>query len=171
LITRLENDLLSLHAVLPRSRADGADADETDTGDYSTIKMLAQELAAPVAGEQLLLSDGKTSKDVLSIVSAQRDRLHHRVDELEQELSIQKQNNAYLRSERDKIREDNVQLYGKIKFLQSYQNKNREIPTAYEHLSSGQFPYKWLILMDDRDRDAPSYKTAHNPKPDYKVCL
>ncbi|VDN35959.1 unnamed protein product [Gongylonema pulchrum] len=89
MITRLENDLLSLHAVLPRSRAD-------------------------------------------------RDRLHYRVDELEQELSIQKQNNAYLQSERDKILEDNVQLYGKIKFLQSYQNKNREVLYRFAYTESCQ---------------------------------
>lgn len=99
--------------------------------------MLAQELAVPM-GQQL--STEEATKDVLSIISAQRDRLHHRVEELERELSIQKQSNTYLQSERDKIREDNVQLYGKIKFLQSYQNNSRQVGffrlTRPENLSS-----------------------------------
>uniref|UniRef100_A0A914S0W0 Protein CASP n=1 Tax=Parascaris equorum TaxID=6256 RepID=A0A914S0W0_PAREQ len=61
--------------------------------------------------------------NVLLIMTAQRDRLRSRVEELELELSAEKQQNALLQSELDNAHQDNVQMYGKIKFLQNYQNK------------------------------------------------
>uniref|UniRef100_A0A915PEN7 Protein CASP n=1 Tax=Setaria digitata TaxID=48799 RepID=A0A915PEN7_9BILA len=119
LIARLEADLLSLNAILPKS-ANGLDANEADfSGKLSTMKMLAKELAVPLKEK---INTENDNNDVLSIVSAQRDRLHHRVDELERDLIAQKQTSKYIENERDKVREDNIKLYGKIKFLQSYQS-------------------------------------------------
>lgn len=72
--------------------------------------------------------------NVLSIMTAQRDRLRVRVEELELELSAQKQQNALLQSELDNAHQDNVKMYGKIKFLQSYQNKKLQ-PVMFSFLS------------------------------------
>ncbi|VDN03904.1 unnamed protein product [Thelazia callipaeda] len=121
LIARLEDDLLNLQAIIPQSVGDGANT-ERDSGEYefSAAKMLAKELS---------LSDGQRKNiencdsNILSILSSQRERLRHRVDELERDLVVQKQTNKYLESEREKIREDNVKLFEKIKFLQIYGSK------------------------------------------------
>lgn len=103
--------------------------------DETTMKMWAKELAVPVKQE---ISAEKKSKNMLSIILAQRDRLHHQVEGLEQDLINQKQTNKYLENERDKIREDNIKLYGKIKFLQSYQSKLGQV---------GVFLYDLLVFV------------------------
>lgn len=74
---------------------------------------------------------GKISKDVkidstenmLTIVVSQRNRLKVRVKEMENEVAEEKKHSAFLQSELDKAHSDNVQLYGKIRFLQNYQMK------------------------------------------------
>lgn len=103
--------------------------------DETTMKMWAKELAVPVKQE---ISAEKKSKNMLSIILAQRDRLHHQVEGLEQDLINQKQTNKYLENERDKIRGDNIKLYEKIKFLQSYQSKLGQV---------GVFLYDLLVFV------------------------
>uniref|UniRef100_F1KZE9 Protein CASP n=1 Tax=Ascaris suum TaxID=6253 RepID=F1KZE9_ASCSU len=124
LVKQLESDLFTLHNTMPRSRADGADADELldVTQECSTVEMLARELNV-MDQEATKNVKSNLGNNVLSIMTAQRDRLRVRVEELELELSAQKQQNALLQSELDNAHQDNVKMYGKIKFLQSYQNK------------------------------------------------
>lgn len=120
LISRLESDLLSLHAAVPRPQADGAESEEIELREgSSTLEMLSRELN----NDDTHSHKRNPSNSIFTIVTSQRDRLRLRVEELEKEKIIQKENIALLQSEIDRAREDNVQLYGKIKFLQSYQNK------------------------------------------------
>lgn len=71
--------------------------------------------------------DENLKGNVLKIVISQRDRLKSRYDEIHNELTICKENNILLKHELEKTQEDNVNLYGKIKFLQSYNNKNNQV--------------------------------------------
>lgn len=79
------------------------------------MKMLSNELAIKEG------QTGDASKDMLAIVAAQRDRLIERVEVLERKASVHAENYKVLQNELEKTRGDNVKLYGKIKFLQSYQ--------------------------------------------------
>lgn len=57
---------------------------------------------------------------MLTIVSSQRDRFRSRNIELESEGRQFQQTIGSLRTDVDSIRADNIKLYEKIKFLQSY---------------------------------------------------
>ncbi|RCN24579.1 CASP protein, partial [Ancylostoma caninum] len=84
--------------------------------------------------------DGDTNS-VFTIVLAQRDRLKLRVGVLEEELMAEKTKQAVLQTEIEKVREDNVKLYGKIKFLQGYGSKAGEtsVPLPEESNYSAQY--------------------------------
>lgn len=57
---------------------------------------------------------------LFNIVSSQRERFRARVQELESENTSNKQQVLFLTNQIDKLRSDNVKLYEKIKFLQSF---------------------------------------------------
>ena len=60
---------------------------------------------------------------LLPIVQSQRERYRVRAQELETQTVAQQQQVQLLQNEMDKLRSDNVKLYEKIKFLQSYSAK------------------------------------------------
>ncbi|ETN69262.1 CUT domain protein [Necator americanus] len=121
------------------------------------IEKLEADLAAAVAGQSHEINgelstmdmlgavhetklDGDTNS-VLTIVLAQRDRLKLRVGVLEEELMAEKTKQAVLQTEIEKVREDNVKLYGKIRFLQGYGSKSAEtsVPLPEESNYSAQY--------------------------------
>uniref|UniRef100_A0A3Q2PNU0 CASP C-terminal domain-containing protein n=1 Tax=Fundulus heteroclitus TaxID=8078 RepID=A0A3Q2PNU0_FUNHE len=57
---------------------------------------------------------------LLSIISSQRERFRSRNQELEAESRSMQQTMQALQGELDSLRADNIKLYEKIKFLQSY---------------------------------------------------
>ncbi|KAJ6655730.1 hypothetical protein lerEdw1_004783 [Lerista edwardsae] len=57
---------------------------------------------------------------LLSIISSQRERFRARNHELEAENRLMQHTRQALQSELDNLRADNIKLYEKIKFLQSY---------------------------------------------------
>ncbi|KAK6029351.1 hypothetical protein OSTOST_04537, partial [Ostertagia ostertagi] len=85
--------------------------------------------------------EGDTNS-VLTIVLAQRDRLKLRVGVLEEELMAEKTKQAVLVTEIEKVRDDNVKLYGKIKFLQGYGNKSSETSVALPEESNYSAQYE-----------------------------
>ncbi|VDM81459.1 unnamed protein product [Strongylus vulgaris] len=86
---------------------------KTIDDDLSTMEMLGSVHETKLEGD---------TNSVFTIVLAQRDRLKLRVGVLEEELMAEKTKHGVLQTEIDKLREDNVKLYGKIKFLQGYGN-------------------------------------------------
>ncbi|XP_012942606.1 protein CASP [Aplysia californica] len=71
-----------------------------------------------------LTSGDKSAADsLLPIVQSQRERYRLRAQELEAQSLAQQQQVTLLQNEMDKLRSDNVKLYEKIRFLQSYPNK------------------------------------------------
>lgn len=67
------------------------------------------------------------ASSLLPIVSSQRERFKQRNVELEAECHQQKQTISVLQREVDTIRGDNVKLYEKIKFLQSYPGTRKTV--------------------------------------------
>ncbi|XP_050734490.1 protein CASP-like isoform X3 [Eriocheir sinensis] len=79
------------------------------------------------------------AESLLPIVSAQRERFRQRNEELEGELTGKSQQVILLQNELDALRADNLKLYEKIKFLQSYQGRQPKEDTAAESRYSSQY--------------------------------
>lgn len=79
------------------------------------------------------------AESLLPIVSAQRERFRQRNEELEGELTGKSQQVILLQNELDALRADNLKLYEKIKFLQSYQGRQPKEDTAAESRYSCQY--------------------------------
>ncbi|XP_037630560.1 cut-like homeobox 1b isoform X6 [Sebastes umbrosus] len=121
LILKLEHDLSTIQAMssLPRPDADGS-----EVGNMENIPEPIKEASAMFAGlgPHPELPQGQMDS-LLSIISSQRERFRSRNQELEAENRSMQQTMQALQSELDSLRADNIKLYEKIKFLQSYPGK------------------------------------------------
>uniref|UniRef100_A0A674C626 Protein CASP n=1 Tax=Salmo trutta TaxID=8032 RepID=A0A674C626_SALTR len=120
LILKLEHDLSSIQTMSSMLRPDADGADLTSMID--TIPEPIKEATAMFAGTVCLsgeLPQGQMDS-LLSIISSQRERFRSRNQELEAESRSVKVTMQALQSELDSLRADNIKLYEKIKFLQSY---------------------------------------------------
>ncbi|XP_070827407.1 cut-like homeobox 1b isoform X3 [Chaetodon trifascialis] len=120
LILKLEHDLSTIQTMssLPRPDADGS-----EISDMGNIPEPIKEATAMFAGPGVIshpeLPQGQMDS-LLSIISSQRERFRSRNQELEAENRSMQQTMQALQSELDSLRADNIKLYEKIKFLQSY---------------------------------------------------
>uniref|UniRef100_A0AAX7U563 Protein CASP n=1 Tax=Astatotilapia calliptera TaxID=8154 RepID=A0AAX7U563_ASTCA len=118
LILKLEHDLSTVQAMssLPRPDADGS-----EVSNMGNIPEPIKEASATFIGRsaQPELPQGQMDS-LLSIISSQRERFRSRNQELEAESRSMQQTMQALQNELDSLRADNIKLYEKIKFLQSY---------------------------------------------------
>ncbi|CAJ1065363.1 cut-like homeobox 1b isoform X6 [Xyrichtys novacula] len=118
LILKLEHDLSTIQAMssLPRPDAEGSEVTNMEN-----IPEPIKEATAMFAGASPHpeLPQGQMDS-LLSIISSQRERFRSRNQELEVENRSMQQTMQALQSELDSLRADNIKLYEKIKFLQSY---------------------------------------------------
>ncbi|CAL8353558.1 unnamed protein product [Lota lota] len=120
LILKLEQDLSTMQSLgsLVRPDADGSDLTNMDA-----IPEPIKEASAMFTGSGVSphteLPQGQMDS-LLSIISSQRERFRSRNQELEAESRSMHQTMQALQGELDSLRADNIKLYEKIKFLQSY---------------------------------------------------
>uniref|UniRef100_A0A673BB53 Protein CASP n=1 Tax=Sphaeramia orbicularis TaxID=375764 RepID=A0A673BB53_9TELE len=117
LILKLEHDLSTIQAMssLPRPDADGS-----EVSNMGNIPEPIKEATAMFTGiPHPELPQGQMDS-LLSIISSQRERFRSRNQELEAENRSMQQTMQALQNELDSLRADNIKLYEKIKFLQSY---------------------------------------------------
>ncbi|KAM4820609.1 protein CASP isoform 12-T12 [Thomomys bottae] len=115
LITRLEQDLSTLQSIR-RPDAEGA-AEQGLEKILEPIKETTLFYGASASASAL--PEGHVDS-LLSIISSQRERFRARNQELEAESRLAQHTIHALQSELDSLRADNVKLFEKIKFLQSY---------------------------------------------------
>ncbi|XP_029026146.1 cut-like homeobox 1b isoform X3 [Betta splendens] len=120
LILKLEHDLSTIQSMssLPRPDADGS-----EVSNLGNIPEPIKEATAMFTGSGVSphpeLPQGQMDS-LLSIISSQRERFRSRNQELEAENRSMQQTMQALQNELDSLRADNIKLYEKIKFLQSY---------------------------------------------------
>ncbi|XP_043820536.1 protein CASP isoform X6 [Dromiciops gliroides] len=117
LISRLEQDLSTIQSI-HRPDAEGASEHHLEK-----IPEPIKEATALFYGYTPTPSAGLPEGQVdslLSIISSQRERFRVRNQELEAESRLTQHTIQALQSELDSLRADNIKLYEKIKFLQSY---------------------------------------------------
>ena len=117
---KLENDLLQLNQV-PVAGSD------SDGGLAAVLKPDAPNGAAR-PGPIPFGGSGGADTSILPIVTSQRDRFRARNAELEEELRKQAGLMGELRAEVNTLQNDNLKLYEKVRYMQSY----REGPAASE---------------------------------------
>ena len=119
LIKQLEADLLNVRGVLPsvyRGEGVGAPSPPPDSPDSEAILKAVQDINTDEVDEL----EKHNSDSLLPIISSQRERFRNRNLELESQNAHQQRQITLLQNEVDSVRHDNVKLYEKIKFLQSY---------------------------------------------------
>ncbi|XP_054901564.1 cut-like homeobox 1b isoform X4 [Poeciliopsis prolifica] len=117
LILKLEHDLSTIQTMSSLSRPD---ADGSEVGNIpEPVKEASAAFAGSGATPQPELPQGQMDS-LLSIISSQRERFRSRNQELEAESRSMQQTMQALQGELDSLRADNIKLYEKIKFLQSY---------------------------------------------------
>ncbi|XP_077995438.1 protein CASP-like [Glandiceps talaboti] len=125
LITQLEKDLMNVQALSTYYRGEG---------EGQAQAVMSSELVADAVRESAVLArpmveaTPNTSESLLPIISSQRERFRARNQELEAENHHQSQQIQVLQNDVDSLRSDNVKLYEKIKFLQSYPSRNSNRP-------------------------------------------
>uniref|UniRef100_A0A2K6ETI5 Protein CASP n=1 Tax=Propithecus coquereli TaxID=379532 RepID=A0A2K6ETI5_PROCO len=117
LIARLEQDLSTIQSI-QRPDAEGA-AEHGLEKIPEPIKEATALFYGPTAPTSGALPEGQVDS-LLSIISSQRERFRARNQELEAENRLAQHTLQALQSELDSLRADNIKLFEKIKFLQSY---------------------------------------------------
>lgn len=120
LIGQLETDLLSVNALPSAFRGQGEGEAGPPTEKELVSNAVQQAVASGTGG-----FTGDNVESLLPIVASQRERFKVRNMELEAQLRHNQQQITVLQNEVDTLRSDNVKLYEKIKFLQSYPTKGQ----------------------------------------------
>ncbi|KAK3877261.1 hypothetical protein Pcinc_018016 [Petrolisthes cinctipes] len=152
LILHLESDLSSVQTLstLYRGEGEGASMPEIVA---EAVKESSISITPPLPPPPLVHSDTRTptpgggapsdfpsaAESLLPIVSSQRERFRQRNEELEAELTTKTQQVVLVQNELDSLRADNLKLYEKIRFLQSYQGRHSREDTAAESRYSSQY--------------------------------
>lgn len=121
LISKLEHDLSTIQSM---SSVQRPDAEGAAVPSMEKIPDPIKEATAVFYGysANTPIPEGQMDS-LLSIISSQRERFRARNQELEAENRMMHHTMRALQSELDNLRADNIKLYEKIKFLQSYAGK------------------------------------------------
>ncbi|KAI0823762.1 CASP C terminal-domain-containing protein [Trametes gibbosa] len=95
---------------------------------------------------------------ILPIVTAQRDRFRQRNAELEEELRKQFNIISELRAEVKSLQADNLKLYEKVRYMQSYREDSAARPSTLDPL-----PANSAGRSDDMSKYRARYEEAMNP--------
>lgn len=133
LITQLEDDLRQVNAVSSMFRGDA----EGEPGPTDPTSEAFSSIVKEVAPNQGTVDSGKSAADsLLPIVQSQRERYRLRAQELEAQSLAHQHQVTLVQNEVDKLRSDNVKLYEKIRFLQSYPTKCTSSESVESNYSS-----------------------------------
>ncbi|NWW86717.1 CASP protein, partial [Rhynochetos jubatus] len=136
LIAKLEHDLSTIQALTAVHRPD---AEGAAVPSLEKIPEPIKEATALFYGHppspSASIPEGQVDS-LLSIISSQRERFRARNQELEGENRMMQHTVQALQSELDNLRADNIKLYEKIKFLQSYPGRGGSRDDTEQRYSS-----------------------------------
>lgn len=150
LILHLESDLSSVQTLsslyrgegegssVPEIVAEAVRASTSSTPPLITPQSSVTDTPPPMPGG-IPPDFSSAAESILPIISSQRERFRQRNEELEAELTAKSQQVVLLQNELDNLRADNLKLYEKIRFLQSYQGRQSSEDSAAESRYSSQY--------------------------------
>ncbi|KAK1278472.1 Protein CASP [Acorus gramineus] len=113
LIAKLEDDILKGYNAVDRRGALFNDWDLQETGISEASENVDQKQG----------SSDQDQSSMLKVICNQRDRFRARLRETEEEVRQLKEKIGVLTVELEKLRADNVKLYGKIRYVQDYNHE------------------------------------------------
>lgn len=156
---KLENDLLQMDRHKPNGDISGAMTP-------AEVGTPAEVLAGLELGKRTTDSPARSSPipfsssadtSILPIVTGQRDRFRQRNAELEEELRKQFNSISELRSEVKSLQSDNLKLYEKVRYMQSYREESSR-PSTLDPI-----PNTPTSRADDMSKYRARYEEAMNP--------
>ncbi|KAG6837511.1 hypothetical protein H0H93_008436 [Arthromyces matolae] len=150
---KLENDLLSMN----KHRTNG-ELTPSDSG----LDLLASLERGAKKAEKLIPFTPSADVSILPIVTSQRDRFRQRNAELEEELRKQFQIISELRSEIKALQTDNLKLYEKVRYMQTYREEAGSRPLTSQ-LNPLPTPSTVGHTTDDINKYRTRYEQAIDP--------
>ncbi|KAJ3567586.1 hypothetical protein NP233_g6271 [Leucocoprinus birnbaumii] len=121
---KLENDLLSMGSNDKNANGDGTHMPADDVlASLEISKKPTASGASTSARSTPIPFTSSADTSILPIVTSQRDRFRQRNAELEEELRKQYQIISELRAEIKSLQADNLKLYEKVRYMQSYREE------------------------------------------------
>jgi homeobox protein cut-like len=130
LISDLERDLLNV-ARNDSTKQTSSVLVLNSAVENNSLDYLGAASEAPSSGSEMIVDSQDSSLSLLNIVSSQRERFRLRVQELEMETISYKQQLNIIQGDMERLKQDNVKLYEKIKFLQSYEMNKKSGRSKY----------------------------------------
>ncbi|OBZ67168.1 Protein CASP [Grifola frondosa] len=156
---RLENDLLQMEQRKSNGDLNGAvsPAELAAQTDALAGLDLGKKASDTPARNSPIPFTSSADTSILPIVTSQRDRFRQRNGELEEELRKQFNIISELRAEVKSLQADNLKLYEKVRYMQSYREDAAARPSTLDPLpsSSGR--------SDDMTKYRARYEEAMNP--------
>ncbi|KAL1743372.1 CASP C terminal-domain-containing protein [Schizophyllum fasciatum] len=155
---KLEDDLLALNQ--PTGERSGRDTPAEGVDALAGLDIGGKAADSPARNTPIPFSQSSADTSILPIVTSQRDRFRQRNAELEEELRRQFQIITDLRAEIKTLQADNLKLYEKVRYMQSYRED-----TATSQLNplpgsrSGSAP----VGGDDMGKWRARYESSINP--------
>nr|XP_026695660.1 protein CASP [Ciona intestinalis] len=135
---KLEFDLMMIQAPASVARSDADGSPSPPSG-------MSGELVADAIKNTT--GPVNTDSSLLMIVSSQRERFRQRNNELEADNYNNQQTIQHLQGEVDSIRADNVKLYEKIKYLQSYPTSS-STKVSMEDVTANRYSSQYEETLD-----------------------
>ncbi|KAJ7045771.1 CASP C terminal-domain-containing protein [Mycena alexandri] len=155
---KLETDLVSMNSH--KSNGD-LSLTEGDSTDVLAGLDLGRKAEQPVRTTPIPFASSADTT-ILPIVTSQRDRFRQRNAELEEELRKQFQIISELRTEIKNLQSDNLKLYEKVRYMQSYREEagSRPVTSQLDPLPA---PAGGSARPDDMSKYRTRYEEAMNP--------
>ncbi|KAJ7446265.1 CASP C terminal-domain-containing protein [Mycena galericulata] len=158
---KLENDLLSMNSH--KSNGDLPTSDNVSTDVLAGLD-LGRKTDQPVRSTPIPFASSADTT-ILPIVTSQRDRFRQRNAELEEELRKQFQIISELRTEIKNLQSDNLKLYEKVRYMQSYREEagSRPVTSQLDPLPAPSGSGSGSARPDDMSKYRTRYEEAMNP--------
>ncbi|KAI0645643.1 CASP C terminal-domain-containing protein [Trametes meyenii] len=157
---KLETDLLQMDHRNSDGGVNGASG-STANGTSTPVDVLAElgkKTSDSPARNTPIPFAPSADTSILPIVTAQRDRFRQRNAELEEELRKQFNIISELRAEVKSLQADNLKLYEKVRYMQSYREDSATRPSTLDPL-----PSTSAGRPDDMSKYRARYEEAMNP--------
>ncbi|KAI0663567.1 CASP C terminal-domain-containing protein [Cubamyces menziesii] len=155
---KLETDLLQMDQRKGDAGQNGVNPSPGTSTPVDVLAELGKKTSDSPARNTPIPFAPSADTSILPIVTAQRDRFRQRNAELEDELRKQFNIISELRAEVKSLQADNLKLYEKVRYMQSYREDSATRPSTLDPLPSNS-----AGRSDDMSKYRARYEEAMNP--------